>query len=235
MNNLPSFGSITDNGDGTGLITFTPGFTDMGVYPNIEVIASDDGTPSLSDTTAFTLTVTDSNRAPHLTPIPDTTMNEGDTLNVPVSSSDLDGNNITLTVNGLPSFGNLLDNGDGTGVIIFTPGFEDSGTYNGIEMIAFDNGNPNLSDTVYFNLIVINMNRAPVLSNISDTTVNVGETLQISVSATDPDGDVIILDSLNFPPFVNFSDNGDGTGMITFTPSSNNIGLYSNIQVLAID
>ncbi|MCI0692366.1 choice-of-anchor D domain-containing protein [candidate division KSB1 bacterium] len=58
VNNLPAFGSFSDNGDGTGKIRFVSGFGDAGVYPNIRVIAIDNGTPSLSDTTSFTLTVT---------------------------------------------------------------------------------------------------------------------------------------------------------------------------------
>jgi len=44
------------------------------------------------------------NSPPELAGIPDTTMNEGETLIIPVSASDPDGDNITLTVNNLPLF-----------------------------------------------------------------------------------------------------------------------------------
>jgi hypothetical protein len=153
--NLPSFGSFTDNGDGTGLISFLPGFGEAGSYPNIQVVATDDGTPGLSDTTAFTLTVGDVNRAPVLDPITDQNMNEGDTLGVAVNSTDPDGDNITLTTANLPSFGSFTDNGDGTGTFSILPGPGDSGSYPDIAVIAADDGTPaSLTDTARFALTV---------------------------------------------------------------------------------
>lgn len=57
VNNLPAFGSFIDHGDGSGTITFAPTIGDVGAYPNIEVIAADDGIPSLQDTVHFSLWV----------------------------------------------------------------------------------------------------------------------------------------------------------------------------------
>ncbi|MEZ4765475.1 MAG: hypothetical protein R3C26_20535 [Calditrichia bacterium] len=56
----------------------------------------------------------------------------------------------------------MTDNGNGSGAIAFTTGFEDAGNYT-IELIATDNGTPNLRDTLSFALTVNNVNRAPVL------------------------------------------------------------------------
>lgn len=50
--NLPSFAQLSDS-----VLQLAPQIGDAGVYPNIGVIATDDGVPSLSDTAAFTLTV----------------------------------------------------------------------------------------------------------------------------------------------------------------------------------
>lgn len=58
VNNLPSFGSFIDHGDGSGTITFTAGLhSDTGAYSNIEVIAADNGVPPLQDTVYFSVTV----------------------------------------------------------------------------------------------------------------------------------------------------------------------------------
>jgi hypothetical protein len=235
VNNLPSFGSFADNGDGTGTISFTTGFDDAGSYPNIEVIATDDGSPSLSDTVLFTLTVSNVNRAPVLTAISSQNMNENETFDVGVSSTDPEGNNITLTVNNLPSFGDLTDNGDGTGTISFTAGFDDAGTYSNIQVIATDDGIPSEADTVTFTLMVSNVNRAPVLTAITDQNMNEGDTLNVGVSYTEPDGDNLTFTINSLPGFGSFTDNGNGTGSFRFTPAFNDAGNYPNIEIIAAD
>ena len=52
VNNLPFFGVLTDSGNGTGSITFIPGFN-SGPYLNIQVVATDDGTPVASSSYNF--------------------------------------------------------------------------------------------------------------------------------------------------------------------------------------
>lgn len=53
---LPSFGSLTDRGDGTAYISFASGPSDDGVY-NITVTVTDDGSPVLDNSKSFSLTV----------------------------------------------------------------------------------------------------------------------------------------------------------------------------------
>lgn len=50
-------------------------------------------------------------------------------LDVPLNAVDLDGNPIAITVTGLPRFGALVDHGDGTASIRFTPSVGDRGDY----------------------------------------------------------------------------------------------------------
>ncbi|MEJ2196635.1 MAG: Ig-like domain-containing protein, partial [Ignavibacteriaceae bacterium] len=233
--NLPSFGTFTDNGDGTGLISFLPGFGEAGSYPGIQVVATDDGTPVLTDTTTFTLTVGDVNRAPVVDPIAAQNMNEGDSLGVAVSSTDADGDSLNLVILNLPSFGSFTDNGDGTGLISFLPGFGDASTYPNIQVIATDNGTPNLSDTTTFTLTVGDVNRAPVVDPIAAQNMNEGDSLGVAVSSTDADGDSLNLVILNMPSFASFRDNGDGTGLISFLPDFGDAGSYPNILVIATD
>lgn len=153
-NNLPFFSSFTDHGGGNGTMSFSPDFEDSGLYENIEVIATDDRSPPLADTVSFTLTVENVNRAPQLNPINDQSIAEGSTLLIPIVASDLDSDSISLSVNNLPAFGSLTDNGDGSGSLNFTPGFNDAGQYS-IEVVATDNGLPALSGTESF-LLTIN-------------------------------------------------------------------------------
>jgi len=53
---LPAFAVLTDNGDGTGSLQLDPVIGDAGTYP-VTVTVSDDGTPVLIDSEAFTISV----------------------------------------------------------------------------------------------------------------------------------------------------------------------------------
>ncbi|MBA4718845.1 MAG: hypothetical protein HRO68_07055 [Nitrosopumilus sp.] len=56
ISGLPSFANFTDNGNRTATLVITPSFTDSGIYP-INVTATDNGIPVLSDFEVFNLTV----------------------------------------------------------------------------------------------------------------------------------------------------------------------------------
>ncbi len=230
--NLPSFGTFTDNGDGTGNFQFNPDFTNAGSY-SIQIIAVDNGVPALSDTTGFVLTVNDVNRAPQMVAIANQAMDEGASLSVPVSASDPDGDGLALSALNVPAFAQFTDNGNGTGNIQLTPGFETAGNYT-LSIRVLDNGTPVLSDTVTFSLSVSNVNRAPVVTAISNRQVDEGATIAFPVSANDPDGNAMALSVLNLPDFGSFTDNGNGTGSFEFSPEFGSSGNY-NIKVVALD
>ena len=61
--NLPDFGTLIDNGDGTGSIQFDPDFEDEGTY-EITVTVTDDYSTPLSDSDTFILTVNHVNQPP---------------------------------------------------------------------------------------------------------------------------------------------------------------------------
>ena len=54
------------------------------------------------------------------------------------------------------------------------------------------------------------VNNPPVLDSIGSKTVDEGQTLEFRISSSDPDGDSIILDTLNVPPNASFVDSGNG-------------------------
>jgi len=109
-----SFGAFDDNGDGTGSLEFTPGFTDAGVFA-LNVTVTDDGTPILSNTTEFVLTVNDVNRAPVANDDFITTSVETLIIvDVLANDTDVDGDtlaitNFTVPANGTAEFSVLTD------------------------------------------------------------------------------------------------------------------------------
>jgi hypothetical protein len=230
---LPGFGHFTDLGNGSGTLNIDPDFTDAGVY-TIEILATDNDTNALSDTLIFTLTVTNVNRSPVLAAIASQQVNEGETLVVPVTASDPDGDALSFSAPGLPGFGTLSDNGDGSGSLQFTPGFSDAGSYT-ITVVVNDGGTPSLSDTTTFQLTVAQVNLPPAIAAIPDTSVAEGGELTITLSASDPDNDTVAFFAENLPTFAEMSDSGNGHGILRFHPGFADAGVYPDIRIIAVD
>ena len=76
---------------------------------------------------------------------------------------------------------------------------------------------------------------APVLAAIGDQVVDTGNTLSITISATDDDGDNVSFSSPNLPVFCSIADTGALTGQIDCAPSTNDDGVFAGIQVVATD
>jgi HYR domain/Bacterial Ig domain/Bacterial cadherin-like domain len=167
---------------------------------------------------------------PVLDPIGDQTLDEGTTLNVSISASDPDGDAITFFHGALPSLATFTDNGDGTASLVLAPGFSDAGSYPlTIGVLA---GGQNDSESI--TIAVVDAFPPPVLDPIGDQTVAEGATLNVAISAFDPDGDAITYFHGILPSFATFTDNGDGTASLALAPGFGDAGSYPlTIGVLA--
>lgn len=67
-------------------------------------------------------------------------------------------------------------------------------------------------------------NRAPVFSPVSPKFVAVGQLLSFTVTATDEDGDPLVLACTNTPTWATFVDNTDGTGVLSGIPGPSDSG-----------
>jgi hypothetical protein len=95
----------------TLIFSWTPGFAQSGSYI-VTFTATDNGTPSLSDTKTVRVTVIDWNRAPVLTVPGPQTVNEGMNLSFTVSATDPDGDELIYSTSGLP-LGATIDRATG--------------------------------------------------------------------------------------------------------------------------
>ena len=75
--------------------------------------------------------------------------------------------------------------------------------------------------------IIDQPNTAPVLAAIGDQTVTEGEQLTLALSATDTDNDPLTFSLSTVADFINLRDNGDGTAVLSITPSYQIAGTYS--------
>lgn len=76
--------------------------------------------------------------------------------------------------------------------------------------------------------------RAPVLEFIPDRTGVEGGEIAFIIRATDPDGTVPQLSAASLPALAAFTDQGDGTGLFSWTPGSGQAGRY-DITYMASD
>jgi hypothetical protein len=156
-----------------------------GVYP-ITVRVTDDGTPPLSHTRTFRVTVNEVNNPPEMAFIPPQTVEEMDQFTLRLEARDPDAANspITFSLVRAPA-GATLD--PLTGLITW-PTTEDDGPGNFIfEVRATETLPPHLSTTRVFGVEVLERNQAPELAPLADRQVRAGEILQFTAVATDAD------------------------------------------------
>ncbi|MCH7879090.1 MAG: hypothetical protein IH914_07240, partial [candidate division Zixibacteria bacterium] len=217
---LPSGTTFIDNGDGTGSFSWTPNFTQSGIF-NVIFVASD-GT--LPDSELVVITVVEAgNQPPVLAAIGPQGVTENVQLSFGVSASDLDATTPSLSASPLPAGAVFTDNGDGTGTFDWTPDFTQSGVFN----IAFVASDGLLADS---EVVVINVNEAgnqiPALAAIGAQATSEGVNLNVVVSAVDPDGTIPALGAAPLPVGATFTDNGDGTGVFDWTPDFTQAGSF---------
>lgn len=197
-----------ETGKMSGTITAT-----QGVYP-VQITVMDNGNPPMGDTLSFMWTVTaPPNQSPVLAAIDDQLNDPGDSVNVSIIyATDPEGDNITYSTLNLPA-GLVINanNGDIIGTITAAPG-----TYV-VQAIATDDGIPNERDTVTFNWTINNLpNLAPVVAGISDQTNVVGDSVDLTVGATDPEGHFIVFNAIGLPAGLSINGlSGQITGVIT--------------------
>src|SRR5439155_448342 len=160
----PTFETVTTTNATSGNIALAPGFSDSGTYSST-VTATDNGSPPLSDSKSFTITVNNVNRAPTLNAISNMMPNTALFRSQVITGSDPDGNALTFTKAAGPTYKTVTTTNATSGNIALTPGFSDAGTA-AATVTATDNGTPALSNSRSFTITVNNVNRAPSLNAV---------------------------------------------------------------------
>ena len=154
--------------------------------PNADFFGTDALTYTASDATessepaTVSFTVDPVADAPRLDALEDLTINEGTVLSLPITVVDPDGDPIQLSVTGLPAFASFVDAGDGSGSLDIEPGFNDAGTYPGIEVSATDGS---LLDTSIFTLTVDDFQAPPTVAFRPAKGINVAQLGSATVEA----------------------------------------------------
>lgn len=217
----------------TGLLEWQPA-EDQGPSTNTIIVAVDDGgVPPLSATNELEVVVLEVNQGPVLTPIGNRGLSELGLLRVTCRASDADLPAQTLSYR-------LVDGPSGvtlnpvSGVLDWWPTEAQGPSTNIIVVAVDDHGNPALSDTNQFQVIVTEVNQAPAIAAMDDRTIGEGQELAFAVPATDGD---IPANHLSFvlkagPPGMTID---SGTGALSWIPSETQGGSTWSVTVTVTD
>jgi len=225
---VPTNATFTDSGNGAGSFSFSPDYTQSGIY-NVTFIATD--TVGAADSELVAITVNDVNNAPVLDSIGSKSVDEGQVLNFRVHATDINGDSLILSALDVPTNATFTDSGNGAGSFSFSPDYTQSGVYN-VTFIATDT--VGAADSELVQITVNDVNNAPVLDSIGSKSVDEGQVLSFRVYATDINGDSLILSALDVPTNATFTDSGNGAGSFSFGPDYTQSGVY-NVTFIATD
>lgn len=123
---LPAFATLIKNGTDTAFLILHPSSTQKGEYSKIKIKVGDGN--GGQDSTIFNLTVND-NYYPILDSIGSYTMNEGESLSIPLTATDQNaGDQLSFTATGSPAF-SIAPVSNGKANLVLKPGYDASGAY----------------------------------------------------------------------------------------------------------
>ncbi|NQV91645.1 hypothetical protein HQ489_04170, partial [Candidatus Woesearchaeota archaeon] len=180
------------------------GYDDAGVI-YVKIIAKDQ---DFTVEKEVIVTVLDVDRKPELLLPESITVREGERLNWNINTTDLDGDLITLTIEGAPEGSTLYSNNK---IFVYEPGFDVlsrkggffSTILNSLRLekhfmkdqkheLTVKSCGKDLCSSGTTNLYIKNVNRAPIFNEMEESvTVTESELLTLTPTATDPDGDVV--------------------------------------------
>lgn len=179
---------------------------------------------NLTDSTSFNVTVTAVNDAPIISAISNKTLSEDGSLNISLSSNDVDGPSTTYSL--VSSSSNL-----GASVSGSTLSLNPIDNFSGSGSVTVKVSDGSLEDSTSFNVTVTPVNDRPVITAIPDKTLNEDSQLTFSVSATDVDSSNLVFSLGTAPSQLGASLSGN---QLTLDPIDNYFG-QGNVEVQVSD
>jgi hypothetical protein len=205
-------GTITDNGGGN--YTYTPAANFNGVDTFTYTIT--DG--SLTDTGTVTVTVNPVNDAPQVINPGDQTHDEGASVSLAITATDVDGDPLTYSATGLPDG---LSINPATGLISGTISQTAAGGSPYDVTVTVDDGVTQvqllLTTDVNFTWTVNEVNVAPSLTQPEDQVNAEGDVVNLQMLASDADGDALTYSATGLPPGLTIKGSGLNAGKISGT------------------
>ncbi len=224
ITSAPAHGEVTDNGDGT--VNYAPDANYHGSDSFSYTVTDDEGTDS--NTATVNLTINSVNDAPAISGAPPVTINEGAIYNFVPAVSDVDGDDLTFSINQAPVWASFDPT---TGALTGTPGNGDVGVSANI-VISVSDGVESV-DLPSFNIDVLNVNEAPVIGGMAPTNATVGQLYSFAPVVSDADvGDMLSYSATGLPAWLSLN---PLTGLVSGIPADVNVGSYEGIAITVSD
>ncbi|OGI05782.1 MAG: hypothetical protein A2Y40_02850 [Candidatus Margulisbacteria bacterium GWF2_35_9] len=195
-----------------------PSYTQSGTYPI--TIKVGDALGGYDEKTVI-ITVINVNQAPIILAPSIHSVNENQLLSFQITASDPDGDSFTYGIVNKPNGATFINQG-----FRWTPTYKDSGSYLVTFTATDSNGKTSQSQV---QITVLNVNREPVLDDISDQEVNEDQMLTVKLRAIDPDNEILKYVLVSGPSGCSIT-NED----LHFRPSFSQAGSYQ-IKIKAVD
>lgn len=165
------------------------------------------------------------NHPPSFRPLDGQVVEEDKLLEFTTEASDVDGDGLRYSATGLP-LGAAYD--ETSGAFSWTPSFDQAGSVD----VVFSVTDGEATVTQGVSIVVLDVNRAPVLAPIADRSVPEGAVLSFTIEAADPDGDAMTLSMTNAPPGSSFD---PVSRTFAWTPDHEQAGMYRGVRFDAND
>ncbi len=215
----------------TGRLWGTPAATDVGTYRGVTISVSDGEAQTALP--AFDIVVsagTDpgtTNRPPVISGVPAGAVAAGEAYSFQPVASDPDGQALTFSITGKPSWANFNTS---NGLLSGTPATTNVGSYPNVTITVSDGA---LSASLpAFSITVIANNSPPDISGEPPTEVLAGQAYRFRPTAVDPDGQTLTFAAVNKPKWSTFS---SSTGRLSGTPTEADAGTYPNVVISVTD
>jgi hypothetical protein len=226
---MPSWASFNSN---TGQLSGTPSSADVATYSGVVITVS--STWQTAQLPPFTIqvlagtTTTSALPAPTISGTPATSVVAGSAYSFTPSASGPSGMTLSFSVQNLPSWAGF---NSATGVLSGTPTSSNVGTYSNI-VISVSDGSQSASLAAFSITVVSAPLPAPTISGTPATSVVAGSAYSFTPSASGPSGMTLSYSVQNKPSWANFS---IASGQLSGTPTTSNVGTYSNIIISVSD
>jgi subtilisin family serine protease/photosystem II stability/assembly factor-like uncharacterized protein len=167
----------------------------------------------------------------HFSSSPVTEVPEMDAYTYNILAEDSEGLDITIDAIDIPEWLTLTDNGDGTALLEGTaPAVSDPVESFAVEIEA-DNGEETVQQT--FTINVNTINEAPVFTSVPEENHVTHVLYEYNVTTEDPNDDDMVISATTLPSWATFTDNGDGTGYLSGTPTNTSIIGYQVVLTVS--
>ena len=189
-------------------------------------------TDAQTETDFLTITVRNINDAPNFISTPLLFINEDNVYVYTIQAADVDGEKVSLSAATLPDWLTFTDYGNNTGCLLGTPGNEHVGTTAPLTIVAAD---PHRVISMQsFSIVVNNENDPPSFNSSPIVTATEDSVYRYTVTAMDIDKDASLAFKGNeLPDWLQLQDHGDGTALLTGTPTNDYVGNI-NVVILSV-